>query len=105
MIGAEPSFYLTGGGAEIDLVLTWADGREWAIEMKRNPVEAIGLSALRPLMVTGATSVEMPRQSPSSEYPRRSQARSARRYPSRLPSQVFRESPESSTVGGSGLKP
>jgi hypothetical protein len=33
--GAEPSFYRTSGGAEIDLVLSWADGREWAIEVKR----------------------------------------------------------------------
>jgi uncharacterized protein len=33
--GAEPSFYRTSGGAEIDLVLTWADGRQWAIEVKR----------------------------------------------------------------------
>jgi uncharacterized protein len=32
---AEPSFYRTSGGAEIDLVLTWQDGREWAIEVKR----------------------------------------------------------------------
>jgi len=32
----EPSFYRTSGGAEVDLVLTWADGREWAIEVKRN---------------------------------------------------------------------
>jgi predicted AAA+ superfamily ATPase len=32
---AEPSFYRTAGGAEIDLVLTWGDGREWAIEVKR----------------------------------------------------------------------
>lgn len=31
----EPSFYRTSGGAEIDLVLTWPDGREWAIEVKR----------------------------------------------------------------------
>jgi predicted AAA+ superfamily ATPase len=31
----EPSFYRTSGGAEIDLVLSWADGREWAIEVKR----------------------------------------------------------------------
>lgn len=31
----EPSFYRTSGGAEVDLVLTWADGREWAIEVKR----------------------------------------------------------------------
>jgi predicted AAA+ superfamily ATPase len=32
---AEPSFYRTSGGAEIDLVLTWPNGREWAIEVKR----------------------------------------------------------------------
>jgi uncharacterized protein len=31
----EPSFYRTSSGAEMDLVLTWADGREWAIEVKR----------------------------------------------------------------------
>jgi predicted AAA+ superfamily ATPase len=31
----EPSFYRTGGGAEVDLVLTWPNGREWAIEVKR----------------------------------------------------------------------
>jgi len=34
-VDAEPSFYRTSGGAEIDLVLSWADGREWAIEVKR----------------------------------------------------------------------
>ncbi len=33
---AEPSFYRTSGGAEIDLVLRWPDGREWAIEVKRS---------------------------------------------------------------------
>jgi predicted AAA+ superfamily ATPase len=33
---AEPSFYRTSGGAEIDLILTWRDGREWAIEVKRS---------------------------------------------------------------------
>lgn len=33
--GAEPSFYRTAGGAEVDLVLSWGDGREWAIEVKR----------------------------------------------------------------------
>lgn len=33
---AEPSFYRTGGGAEIDLILSWRDGREWAIEVKRS---------------------------------------------------------------------
>lgn len=34
--GAEPSFYRTSGGAEVDLVLTWADGGEWAVEIKRS---------------------------------------------------------------------
>jgi predicted AAA+ superfamily ATPase len=33
---AEASFYRTSGGAEIDLVLTWSDGREWAVEIKRS---------------------------------------------------------------------
>ncbi|HEX7278922.1 MAG TPA: ATP-binding protein [Solirubrobacterales bacterium] len=33
---AEPSFYRTSGGAEIDLVLSWRDGRDWAIEVKRS---------------------------------------------------------------------
>ncbi len=33
---AEASFYRTSGGAEIDLVLGWPDGREWAIEVKRS---------------------------------------------------------------------
>jgi predicted AAA+ superfamily ATPase len=33
---AEASFYRTTGGAEINLVLTWRDGREWAIEVKRS---------------------------------------------------------------------
>jgi uncharacterized protein len=32
---AEASFYRTSGGAEVDLVLTWPDGREWTIEVKR----------------------------------------------------------------------
>jgi predicted AAA+ superfamily ATPase len=31
----EPSFYRTSAGAEVDLVLSWPDGREWAIEVKR----------------------------------------------------------------------
>jgi uncharacterized protein len=31
----EPSFYRTSGGAEVDLVLTWPDGREWTVEVKR----------------------------------------------------------------------
>lgn len=33
---AEASFYRTSGGAEIDLVLTWPDGSEWAVEVKRS---------------------------------------------------------------------
>lgn len=33
---AEASFYRTSGGAEVDLVLTWLDGREWAVEIKRS---------------------------------------------------------------------
>jgi predicted AAA+ superfamily ATPase len=33
---AEASFYRTGGGAEVDLVLSWPDGREWAVEIKRS---------------------------------------------------------------------
>lgn len=33
---ADPSFYRTSGGAEIDLVLSWRDGREWAVEVKRS---------------------------------------------------------------------
>jgi predicted AAA+ superfamily ATPase len=33
---AEASFYRTSGGAEVDLVLRWADGREWAVEVKRS---------------------------------------------------------------------
>jgi predicted AAA+ superfamily ATPase len=32
----EPSFYRTSGGAEIDLVLRWPEGHEWAIEVKRS---------------------------------------------------------------------
>jgi predicted AAA+ superfamily ATPase len=32
----EASFYRTSGGAEVDLVLTWPDGREWAVEVKRS---------------------------------------------------------------------
>jgi uncharacterized protein len=37
----EPSFYRTSGGAEVDLVLTWPDGREWAIEVKRTLAPAL----------------------------------------------------------------
>ncbi len=32
----EASFYRTSGGAEIDLVLGWPDGTEWAVEVKRS---------------------------------------------------------------------
>jgi uncharacterized protein len=32
---AQASFYRTSGGAEIDLVLTWRDGSEWAVEVMR----------------------------------------------------------------------
>lgn len=34
--GAQASFYRTGQGAEIDLVLSWRGGDEWAIEIKRS---------------------------------------------------------------------
>ena len=33
---AEPSFFRTAAGAEIDLLLTWPDGQQWAIEIKRS---------------------------------------------------------------------
>ncbi|HEX6455878.1 MAG TPA: ATP-binding protein [Solirubrobacterales bacterium] len=33
---AAASFYRTSGGAEVDLVLSWPDGREWAVEVKRS---------------------------------------------------------------------
>ena len=41
LIAAAPAdvqgyFYRTGGGAEIDLLLAWPDGRLWAIEVKRS---------------------------------------------------------------------
>lgn len=39
---AEPSFYRTSGGAEIDLILSWRDGREWAIEVKRSAAPKLG---------------------------------------------------------------
>lgn len=32
----EPSFYRTSGGAEIDLILRWPGGKEWAIEVNRS---------------------------------------------------------------------
>lgn len=33
---AELSFYRTSGGAEVDLVVSWPDGRDWAVEIKRS---------------------------------------------------------------------
>ncbi len=38
---ALPSFFRTSGGAEIDLVLDWPDGRVWAIEIKRTSAPKI----------------------------------------------------------------
>jgi uncharacterized protein len=35
------SFYRTSGGAEVDLVLDWPDGRVWAIEIKRSAAPKI----------------------------------------------------------------
>jgi hypothetical protein len=32
----QPYFYRSGGGAEIDLLLAWPEGRLWAIEIKRS---------------------------------------------------------------------
>lgn len=32
----EASFYRTSGGAELDLLLRWPGGREWAVEVKRS---------------------------------------------------------------------
>ncbi len=34
--GVTGHFYRTGGGAEIDLLLAWPDGRLWAVEIKRS---------------------------------------------------------------------
>ncbi len=34
--GVSASFYRTGGGAEMDLLLAWPDDRLWAIEIKRS---------------------------------------------------------------------
>jgi uncharacterized protein len=34
--GVSPSFYRTSAGAEIDLLLTWPNGEQWAIEVKRS---------------------------------------------------------------------
>jgi predicted AAA+ superfamily ATPase len=34
--GVQGYFYRTGGGAEIDLLLVWPDGKLWAVEVKRS---------------------------------------------------------------------
>lgn len=34
--GAQAFFYRSSGGAEVDLILAWPDGRLWAIEIKRS---------------------------------------------------------------------
>jgi predicted AAA+ superfamily ATPase len=34
----EPSFYRAHGGAEVDLVLSWRNGRRWLVEVKRTLV-------------------------------------------------------------------
>lgn len=34
--GVEGYFYRSAGGAEIDLLLAWPDGRQWAVEIKRS---------------------------------------------------------------------
>ena len=34
--GVQGYFYRSSGGAEIDLLLTWPDGRQWAVEIKRS---------------------------------------------------------------------
>jgi predicted AAA+ superfamily ATPase len=39
---AQASFYRTTGGAEIDLVLDWADGRRWVVEVKRTLAPRVG---------------------------------------------------------------
>jgi uncharacterized protein len=38
---AQASFYRTGHGAEVDLVLGWPGGRDWAIEIKRSLAPAV----------------------------------------------------------------
>ena len=35
-------FYRTSGGAEIDLLLVWPDGKSWAIEVKRSLSPTVG---------------------------------------------------------------
>jgi uncharacterized protein len=38
---AQASFYRTSHGAEIDLVLGWPNGEEWAVEIKRSLAPAV----------------------------------------------------------------
>lgn len=40
--GVQGYFYRTGGGAEIDLLLAWPDGRPWAVEIKRSLAPKLG---------------------------------------------------------------
>ena len=40
--GVSGHFYRTGGGAEIDLLLAWPDGRLWAVEVKRSLAPKVG---------------------------------------------------------------
>lgn len=39
---AEIGFYRTSGGAEVDLVLSWPEGGEWAVEIKRSSAPKLG---------------------------------------------------------------
>lgn len=39
---AEIGFYRTSGGAEVDLVLSWPDGCEWTVEVKRSLAPNLG---------------------------------------------------------------
>ena len=40
--GAQAGFYRTSNGAEINLVLTWAAGASWAVEIKRSLAPTVG---------------------------------------------------------------
>ncbi|SDG95906.1 protein of unknown function [Dyadobacter soli] len=37
----QPYFYRSAGGAEADLILEFADGKKWAIEIKRNSAPSL----------------------------------------------------------------
>jgi uncharacterized protein len=88
---AQGSFYRTGNGAEIDLVLHWPGGEEWAIEIKRSLTPApergfhsalVDLTPQRALIVYPG--VESYHQAPAieaiglAELCKQAQARSAR---------------------------